>query len=303
MSRRAWAMVLLPAAFALGCGESRASDASEETPAGDDTETQVRIPAGLDPAEGLQFALESSGDITFRHTGAVLCEAYAGELLISFLQVDDPFLGYELSVPDFEGDGRFAGRFSLERRGATSAGAVEVDAEDRRKGDMRVITGRLTGAADGEAGHASVFGSFHCEMAGDAPVPTSMESSAWIEYAVTGDAQAELREDDVMICSRSEEGGLMARSLGAWTVDIETEWPGTGQGAGAFTVAAPPHVDALRGSGRDSRLRGAGTLTLEDTGPGPLGLPSLQGRFEAPDLVSDLDHRIGIAGSFRCSIL
>jgi len=300
---RAWAIMLLPAGVALGCGESQRADAPALMPDGGESETAVRMPAGLAPDEGIQFALESSGDITFRHTGGALCEEYAGELLVSFLQIDDPFLGYELSVPDFGGDGRFTGRFTIERRGDASSGDVEVETEDRQEGDSRIITGQLTGAADGEAGHASVSGVFYCEMAANAAVASSTSSGAWMEYTVTGDAQAELREEDVMICSRSDEGGLMARSLGAWTVDIETDWSGAGQGVGAFSVAAPPHVDALRGSGRDPRLRGEGVVTIEDTGGGPMGLPSVQGWFEAPDLVSDLGRTIGIVGSFRCSIL
>lgn len=133
--------------------------------------------------------------------------------------------------------------------------------------------------------------------------PVATASTVWIEYAVSGDASAQLREPDVMICSRGEDDVLLARSLGAWVVDIETESSGWGEIPARFTLSAPSELEGLDSPGRDPRFRGSGRIVLEDKGTDRFGMPDVEAHFEAQGLTSHGGHTLDLSGTFRCGVM
>ncbi len=262
------------------------------------------VPEGLDPDAGIMFAVEARGDLAFEHTGGAMCEVYQNELMVSFLQTDDPFLGYELRIADFSGAGSYRGRVTLERNGVESTGTVELDATVQEGDLLPQLTGSFSGTAEGALGSTSLAGTFQCATdLGDPSAAVATSTGAWIEYSVSGDASAQLREPDVMVCGRGDGDVLLARSLGAWVVDIETESSGWGDLTARFTLSAPGHLDELKSPGRDPRFRGSGRVVLEDKGTDRFGMPDLEGRFEAEGLTSDAGHHLNLSGTFRCGVM
>ncbi len=131
----------------------------------------------------------------------------------------------------------------------------------------------------------------------------ALSGGAWIEYTVSGDASAQLREPDVMICGRGDDDVLLARSLGAWVVDIETESSGWGEISARFTLSAPSELEGLDSPGRDPRFRGSGRVVLEDKGRDRFGMPDVEGTFEALGLTSHGGHTLNVSGTFRCGVM
>jgi hypothetical protein len=301
---RGAAVVVALAVAVLGCGGSSDESRELEDGGGDSRVEGAAVPAGLDPDAGIAFSVEAKGDLEFQHKGGVLCEVYENELLISFLQADDPFLGYEIRVEDFSGSGSYDGAVALERRGASSAGPVGLEATVEEGGPLPLITGSFSGTFSGALGSSSLAGTFQCASdLGDPSAAVATPSGAWIEYEVSGDASAKLREPEVMVCSRGEAGVLLARSLGAWTVDIETETSGWGEVGARFTLSAPTHLAELRNAGTDPRFRGSGRVVLEEKGVDRFGFPDVEGRFEADGLTSDGGHDLNLSGTFRCGVM
>ena len=133
--------------------------------------------------------------------------------------------------------------------------------------------------------------------------PVATASSVWIEYTVSGDASAQGREPDVMICGRGDDDVLLARSLGDWVVDIETESSGWGEIQARFTLSAPSELEGLDSPGRDPRFRGSGRVVLEDKGRDRFGMPDVEGHFEAQGLTSHGGHTLNLSGAFRCGVM
>lgn len=132
---------------------------------------------------------------------------------------------------------------------------------------------------------------------------STASSGAWIEYEVSGDASAQDREEDVMICGRGDDEVLLARSLGDWVVDIETESSGWGELSANFTVSAPSELDGLKTPGQDPRFRGKGRVVLEDKGRDRFGMPDVEGHFETEELTSRGGHSLTVKGAFRCGVM
>ena len=302
------AALTLTLLLVTACGGSDQSGAAAEgdgqAPRGDVARVNAEIPDGLDPEEGITFTVEATGDLAFEHKGGAMCDVYQDELMVSFLQADDPFLGYELRVVGFSGAGSYDGTVRLERRGAESTGSAELEATIREGDLLPQLTGSFSGTASGALGQVSLKGVFQCGTdLGDPSAAVATPSGAWIEYAVSGDAAAELREPDVMVCSRGDGGVLLARSLGAWVVDIETDTSGWGDLTARFTLSAPGQLDELKSPGRDPRFRGSGRVVLEDKGTDRFGMPDVEGRFEAEGLTSDGGHHLNLSGAFRCGVM
>jgi hypothetical protein len=298
------ATVTLTALLATACGGSGQPGAE----AGENGQLSradgAGVPEGLDPDAGILFAVEATGDLAFEHTGGALCEVYQNELMVSFLQTDDLFLGYELRVDGFSGDGSYHGTVTLERNGVESTGPVELDATVREGDLLPLLTGSFSGTAAGALGSTSLAGTFQCATdLGDPSAAVAIPTGAWIEYAVSGDTSAQLREADVMVCGRGEGGVLLARSLGAWIVDIETESSGWGDLTARFTLSAPGQLDELKSPGSDPRFRGSGRIELENKGTDRFGMPDVEARFEAVGLTSDAGHSLNLSGTFRCGVM
>ena len=135
-------------------------------------------------------------------------------------------------------------------------------------------------------------------LASVAPV----SAQAWIEYAVTGPVSLENREEDVVMCGLTDEAFLV-HTLGAWNISIETDNRNPGEHAATFMVAAPDSIAELQSPSVDDRLRGDGTVTIEDGGMGQYGFPRVTVTYEAVSLTSGQGKTIGIKGKFVCDVM
>ncbi len=60
-------------------------------------------------------------------------------------------------------------------------------------------------------------------------------AQAWIEYTVTGAVSLENREENVAMCSLTDEAFLV-HTLGEWNVSIETDNKNPGEHQATFTA-------------------------------------------------------------------
>lgn len=127
-------------------------------------------------------------------------------------------------------------------------------------------------------------------------------AQAWIEYAVTGTVQLENREEDVVMCSITDEAFLV-HTIGEWNVSIEATDGNPGEHTATFMVAAPQSVAELQGPAVDDRLRGEGAITITDGGMGQYGFPQVEVTYEAINLTSENGKTIGIKGKFVCDVM
>jgi len=132
----------------------------------------------------------------------------------------------------------------------------------------------------------------------------STVSPVWIEYSVTGDAELEAREEDVVMCSELEDG-FKAHTLGNWNFTLEADGNGPGEHAVKFMVAPDRAIESLRAqTGRDDpRFYGDGTMTIESAGKDDFGLELVTAEFSAVDLESATGHTISVTGKFGCQVL
>ena len=129
-----------------------------------------------------------------------------------------------------------------------------------------------------------------------------LNAQAWIEYAVTGDASVENREEDVVMCTITDEA-FLAHTLGQWNVSIESADGSPGEHTATFMVAAPDSIAALQSPAVDDRLRGEGTVTIADGGMGQYGFPRVEVTYEAAGLESGQGKTISIRGKFVCDVM
>jgi hypothetical protein len=127
-------------------------------------------------------------------------------------------------------------------------------------------------------------------------------AQAWIEYTVTGAVSLENREEDVVMCSLTDEAFLV-HTLGAWNVSIETDTKSPGEHDATFMVAAPDSLAILNDSSVDDRLKGKGSVIIEDGGTGQYGFPRVTMTFEAASLTSQTGKTIGITGRLVCDVM
>jgi hypothetical protein len=129
-----------------------------------------------------------------------------------------------------------------------------------------------------------------------------MRAQSWIEYAVTGPVSLENREEEVVMCGLTDEAFLV-HTLGEWNISIETDNKNPGEHAATFMVASPDSIAALYVPSVDDRLRGEGTVTIEDGGMGQYGFPRVTVTYEAVSLTSGQGKTIGIKGKFVCDVM
>jgi hypothetical protein len=127
------------------------------------------------------------------------------------------------------------------------------------------------------------------EATGLAGLMSAGESApAWIEYEVTGAVDASGREEDVVMCSETDDG-FQARSLGDVIIGLEAD--GNGEG---------PHDASVSLSGPSGRFEGRGTLSIRVTGQDVLGLPIYEVDFEGADLESRDGGVVDVQGNLSC---
>ena len=129
-----------------------------------------------------------------------------------------------------------------------------------------------------------------------------VHAQAWIEYTVTGDAIVEDREENVVMCSITDEAFLV-HTIGEWNISIESAEGSPGEHTAEFMVAAPQSIAALQGPAVDDRLRGEGVITIADGGMGQYGFPRVEVTYEAANLTSENGKAIGIKGKFVCDVM
>ncbi|MEJ2239093.1 MAG: hypothetical protein P8X82_12405 [Gemmatimonadales bacterium] len=129
-------------------------------------------------------------------------------------------------------------------------------------------------------------------------------SPVWIEYSVTGDAEVEAREEDVVMCSELEDG-FKAHTLGTWNFTLEADGNGPGEHAVSFMVAPDHAIESLRSETArdDPRFYGDGTMTIESAGKDDFGLDLVTAEFSAVDLESATGHTISVTGKLGCQVL
>jgi len=130
----------------------------------------------------------------------------------------------------------------------------------------------------------------------------AMKSGAYIEYTVTGDVELSDREEEVVLCSTSEDG-FLAHTIGKWNFSLDAEGSGPGSHGVRFMVAAPPEIEAVNVRGTDDRFYGDGTMTIEDAGKDNVGFPAVKVSFSATGLASRPGHQINVKGSFFCGVM
>jgi hypothetical protein len=130
----------------------------------------------------------------------------------------------------------------------------------------------------------------------------AMKSGAYIEYTVTGDVELSDREEEVVLCSTSEDG-FKAHTIGKWNISLDTEGSGPGSHGVRFMVAAPPEIEAVNVRGTDDRFYGDGTMTIEDAGKDNFGFSAVKVSFSATGLASRPGHHINVKGSFFCGVM
>ena len=127
-------------------------------------------------------------------------------------------------------------------------------------------------------------------------------AQAWIEYAVTGAVSLDNREEDVVMCSLTEEAFLV-HTLGEWNVSVETDTKSPGEHAATFMVAAPDALTALNDFSVNDRFKGEGSIVIEDGGMGQFGFPRVTVIYEAVNLTNGADKAIGIKGRLVCDVM
>jgi hypothetical protein len=129
-----------------------------------------------------------------------------------------------------------------------------------------------------------------------------VRAQASIEYTVLGTVSLENREEDVVMCSLTDEAFLV-RTLGEWIVSIETDTKSPGEHDATFMVAAPDSLAALNDFSVDDRLKGEGSVIIEDGGTGQFGLPRISLTYEAASLTSEAGKTIDIKGRLVCDVM
>ena len=129
-----------------------------------------------------------------------------------------------------------------------------------------------------------------------------LRAQAWIEYMVTGAASLANREENVVMCSLTDEAFLV-HTLGGWNVSIKTDTKTPGKHDATFMVAAPDSLAALNDFSVDDRLKGEGGVIIEDGGRGQLGFPRVALTYQASSLTSQAGKTIGIKGRLVCDVM
>ena len=129
-----------------------------------------------------------------------------------------------------------------------------------------------------------------------------VRAQAWIEYTVTGAVSVENREENVVMCSLTDEAFLV-HTLGEWNVSIETDTKSPGEHDATFMVAAPDSLAVLNDFSIDDRLRGEGSVVIEDGGVGQFGFPRIAMTYEAVSLASGAGKTIDIRGRLVCDVM
>ena len=129
-------------------------------------------------------------------------------------------------------------------------------------------------------------------------------SPVWIEYTVSGDAELQAREEDVVMCGETDDG-LQIHTIGDWNFTLEADGSGVGEHAVRFMVAVPDSITALHDDNfrTDDRFYGDGTMTVKSAGKDDFGFDLITAEFSGVDLQSDAEHTISVKGKLGCQVL
>lgn len=136
------------------------------------------------------------------------------------------------------------------------------------------------------------------------PPSGAQEGFNWIEYSIEGDATVELKEKDLVMCSKVEdEMEFQMRSLGEWKIGAESPSAAFGEHEARFELSPPLGEYRDDDARTDDRAWGDGTLVLEDGGRDPMGFAVFKGSFEIAVLEAQSGFSFTLRGTFACQIL
>lgn len=306
-------LAIVTAAALVGCGgedlgQAKAVAAGLGTAA--EAASAAASAAGVAVADSVGYNLETTGDLELKHSGKPGCEIYEDRLLLTFTTLDGGAMfggpSYDVMVRGFEGEGRYEGTFTLKDDGETSGGTVTVTASVAEGRILPVMSGRVSGQFSGALGSGVIEGDYSCKTDLGRPGDwnSGPKSGAWVEYRITGDAEASHREEEVVMCSESDQG-FRAHSMGSWSLSFETEIEGRGEMPARFTLGAPLPLRELRPTGSaDPRFYGDGTVTVEDAGTDEFGLKAVRVKFSAPEVEQGRSGpALSVDGELFCGVM
>ena len=129
-------------------------------------------------------------------------------------------------------------------------------------------------------------------------------SNVWFEYTVTGDVELTGREEDVVMCSNTDDG-FQAQTLGEWTLRLEAEGDGPGTHHVQYELDVPQSVTALHDDDdrTNDRFYGDGSIAIEEAGKDQFGFTLVKIAFSADSLHADTEHTIAMKGTISCPLL
>lgn len=261
-------------------------------------------------AQELVYALAVSGDIELSHSGDILCTIYEGTIELSFFPESFEW-DYGFEATGFDGtEGSYAGVFRIgdgTREASEGPGEITISLGEPDDIGLLVASGSISGSYAGETGSGEFEGTYACEItieeaAGGSGAVGGGETGAYIDYVISGDAEAERTEVDAVLCGTTEGGfSLSAPSLEAWTIDVMADAATEGSPFEAqFSVSPPSSSDLAEPGPFASRLEGPGTVTYQDAGTDPTGISLYAGTLEAAGLVSEGGFSIDLTAEFTC---
>lgn len=125
----------------------------------------------------------------------------------------------------------------------------------------------------------------------------------YINYKVSGNAQAQQRDDKLILCKNPSKE-FQIHSIGKWVITIDAVGKGAGSHKAKFMIAPPDELKNLRSRNvADHRFYGEGTVVLENAGTDKYNLPAVKGKFSGRGLKSRDGFTINIQGSFYCGTM
>lgn len=292
--------------FLVACGgdAAPADDAPAAEPTAESGSAEMAVETGeLEPFEGRKnhFTLEAGGQ---SYDGPVLCEVYEGGLQATLSHLGARMTDFRIRASGVEGAGSYDGQLRVKQGRATSTGPVRIEAAVKQGEINPILVADITGDYDGEAGSGSVEGTFACATNLDRweGVEGFPKSGSWIEYTVSGVAEADRREQEAMMCSNVGDA-VEVQSAGGWGIHFELPAATPGEHTAPFRVSAPSQLDLTEDIGtNDPRFYGDGSVTVEEAGQDQMGYDAFRFHFSAPVEQEGTGRTLTVEGTAFCGI-
>lgn len=150
-----------PLVVRIGCGET--IDVGKADEPIDQGPVPGEFLSGLVLDDMGAYSAVSEGELEFEHNGFADCSISGQQFAISFSSdADDPYV-YYFELASFDGTGSYEGTFTLvDVFVGESAGSAQVEVEMGVLENLPVAAGVLHAEVEGEAGSATIDGTFSC---------------------------------------------------------------------------------------------------------------------------------------------